>query len=155
MNNFINKHFRKGKCVVAMVFDTDRRARVRYVIPKNKSITIAAKSWILNEDDMFLYKGTPAYVLTTKNAEPIKINPLNQKENFMTPQDYNTAISSKVAEQIFLSTKKGFDGNLISMLLNGLIIIGLIVIVYLGIQYINEINTKIDEIRQILQIFNN
>ena len=146
MSNLINKHFKKGKCVVAMVFDTDRRARIRYVIPKNKSITIRGNSWALNEDDMFLYKGVPAYVLTTKNAEPIKINPLNQSENFMTPQDYNTAISSRVAEQIFLSTKKGFDGNVISMLLSGIVIIGLVVIAYLGNEAITELTNKVNQL---------
>ncbi|MGD9580342.1 MAG: hypothetical protein AB7V50_03145 [Vampirovibrionia bacterium] len=153
MGNWINKTFRKGKCVVAMVFNTDRRAKIKYLIPKNNSITIKGNSWVLNEDDMFLYKGIPAYVLTTKNAEPIKINPLNQKENFMSPQDYNTAISSRVAEQIFLSTKKGIDSGMISILVSGVLLVGLIVIAYFGNEYITQINTKIDEIRQILQIF--
>jgi hypothetical protein len=153
MGNWINKHLQKKKCVVAMVFNTDRRTKIHYVIPKNKSITIGANSWVLNENDMFLYRGIPAYVLTTKNAEPIKINPLNQDENFMTPQQYNTAISSKVAEQIFLASKKSFDANFITMLMSGLLLVGLIIIAYLGSQYINDINTKIDEIRQILQIF--
>ena len=146
MKNWINKNLRKGKCVVVLIFDTDRRAKIRYVIPKNKSVTLGSNSWILNEDDMFLYKGIPAYVLTTKNAEPIKINPLNQNENYMTPQDYNTAISSRVAEQIFLSTKKGFDGNLLSMLMSGIVIIGLIVIAYFGNEAITELTNKLNQL---------
>jgi len=146
MGNWINKHFRKGKCVVAMVFNTDRRTKIRYVIPKNKSITIGSNSWILNEDDMFLYKGIPAYVLTTKNAEPIKINPLNQNENFMTPQDYNTAISSRVAEQIFLATKRQFDANIITLLVSGLCLVGLVLIAYLGNQALTDLTNKINQL---------
>lgn len=146
MGNWINKHFKKGKCVVAMVFDTDRRTKIRYLIPKNKSITIGSNSWILNEDDMFLYKGIPAYVLTTKNAEPIKINPLNQNENFMTPQDYNTAISSRVAEQIFLATKRQFDANIITLLVSGLCLVGLVLIAYLGNQALTDLTNKINQL---------
>lgn len=149
--NFINKHFRKGKCVLAIFLSEDRRVRFKYVIPKGNNVTIGSYSYIINEDDLFLHKGMPAFILTTKNAEPIKVNPLNKKTSYLSAEEYNTAISNQVAKQIFLANKGGFDGNILTLILLGVLLMGLIVIGYLGSQYITEINERIINLENLLR----
>jgi len=152
MKNWINKHLRKGKCVLAIYIGIDRRVKFHYVIPQGKNLTINGHSYVLNEDDLFLYKGMPSYILTIKNAEPIKINPLNQKENFMTADDYNTAISSQVAKEIFLATKKGFDSAMLSLILMFVLTIGLVVVAYLGSEMIASLQADLDAIKNVIGI---
>lgn len=152
MKNWINKHFRKGQCVVAMVYSQDRRAKLHYIIPKNDTITINNHSWMLSENDMFLYKGIPHYVLTTKNAEPVKINPLNEDNTYKSAKDYNTAISSAVAREIFLSTKRGFDSGVLSLILTGVLLVAFIFVAYTGSNILTELQTKITEIRELLSL---
>jgi len=131
----------------------DRRIRLDYVIPDGKNLTVHNKSYIINEDDLFLYKGIPSYILTTKESEPVKINPLNQRKSLMSADDYNTAISSQVAKEIFLATKKGIDTGMISLIISGLTLVGLLVLAYLGNEFLTEIVTKLNELKNIIASF--
>jgi hypothetical protein len=71
----------------------------------------------------------------------------------MSADDYNTAISSQVAKEIFLATKKGIDTGMISLIISGLTLVGLLVLAYLGNEFLTEIVTKLNELKNIIASF--
>jgi hypothetical protein len=151
MTRFSAKYFNKNKAVKAIIFNKDKRIKTYYVNPEGNTITINEKSYTLNEQDWFLSDGFPTYVFNDTDAQPK--NPLNNKAApVMTPDDFNTAISSKVAKEIFDASGKGTDMATISMIISFVSILATGVVGYLVSTNFEQITITINEIREVLRI---
>ena len=110
MTKFKASWFHKKTAVKVIVFTKDKRVRVDYVKPANNTLTAFKKTYTLNDSDWFLSDGFPTYVFNDLDSEPQ--NPLNPKvRSLMSADDFNVAISSKVARDIFEASNKGMDGG--------------------------------------------
>ena len=150
-NQFIIKHFMKSKAVKCYVIHADKRLRLTWVIPNGNDLTVGKYTFHMNSDVMYLSKSIPCFVFSYKNAEPLNIIDINQ-QTFMTAEDYDTAISSHVAREIFEASSKGMDGNTLLMVI-GLGIVGVIgVASYLLYSRFDEIKTLLNQIIEMLRV---
>lgn len=120
MGNFINKHFKKSKCVKVLLFDEGQKQTAHYVIPIGNTITIKKYgSFTLDRKSYFLdEKRVITYVFNRRNVEPI--NPFNMEDRAMfNPDEFTTAIDSHVADEILNHSKKMDIGimNVITIML--------------------------------------
>ena len=67
------------------------------------------------------------------------------------PIFYNTAINSHVARDIFESTQKGLDGNMLVVVLTAVNFMGLLFVAYLMYDNFNFIGPKVEEILNLLK----
>lgn len=151
MTRFSAKHFHSKTAIKAIIFNKDKRIRTHYVNPEGNTITIKEKAYTLNDQDWFISEGFPTYIFNDTDAQPK--NPLDNKAKpVMTPDDFNTAISSKVAKEIFDASGKGMDSATISLILSGLSLAGIVVLGYLFTSNLEGLTTTINEIREVLRI---
>lgn len=146
MKEFINKKFKKSKCVKVIYFTEDKKQHTHYLIPKGQEITIKDKSFLINKDDFFLDpKGFITYVFTYIRLEPI--NPHDVKNyGETTPTDLSIALNSRVASEILSATKNKADINTLLIAMMFLIIIGFGVLWYL---LSGDMQTIIERINQL------
>ena len=145
---FYNKK-RKQNQVKAIVFESDKRVRVYYRVPKDNNITIGNKTYIINNVDFYLDSNSyPTYTYRFDSTEPI--NPMDNKKSILTPDYYNTAINNKVARDIFEASNKGMDIN-IGVLLSGLAFVGVLVVWYLLDDKMTGMASKINELYDIIK----
>ena len=142
------KQFKKQEAVKMFYVGSDKRVIVRWMLPENNTITHDNKSYMLHPDKMFIHMGTPAIFINYKDAEPL--DPLDlEKQHIYSANDFNTAISSKVGQELFEASKPktlGDLGTIISIL--SLVAIGYLV--YLMNQNFADLITQIDELRSII-----
>jgi hypothetical protein len=151
MTKFKALWFHKKTAVKVIVFTKDKRVRVDYVKPENNTLTAFKKTYTLNDSDWFLSDGFPTYVFNDLDSEPQ--NPLNPKvRSLMSADDFNVAISSKVARDIFEASNKGMDGGTLALVLNILTLIGVAVVGYLTFDNLATLTTRLNEIREILSL---
>jgi hypothetical protein len=70
----------------------------------------------------------------------------------MSADDFNVAISSKVARDIFEASNKGMDGGTLGLVLNILTLVGVAVVGYLTFDNFATLSQSITEIREILSL---
>ncbi len=151
MTRFSAKYFNKTTAIKAIVFTKDKRIKTYYTKPEGNTITIKEKSYTLNDQDWFISDGFPTYIFNDTDAQPK--NPLDNKvKPVMTPDDFNTAISSKVAKEIFDASGKGMDSGMLGLILSGLSLAGIAVLGYLFTSSIEDLTLTINEIREVLRI---
>jgi hypothetical protein len=151
MTKFKASWFHKKTAVKVIVFTKDKRVRVDYVKPLNNTLTAFKKTYTLNDSDWFLSDGFPTYVFNDLDSEPQ--NPLNPKvRSLMSADDFNVAISSKVARDIFEASNKGMDGGTLGLVLNILTLVGVAVVGYLTFDNFTVLSERITEIREILSL---
>jgi hypothetical protein len=151
MNKFSATYFHKKTAVKVILFSKDKRVRVSYVNPSNNTLTAFKKTYTLNDNDWFISDGFPTYVFNDLDSEPQ--NPLNPKvRSLMSADDFNVAISSKVARDIFEASKGGMDSGSLGLILNIITLLGVIVIGYLTFDNFGVLSERITEIREILQL---
>jgi hypothetical protein len=150
MKNWINKHLRKGKCVHVMVYDLPRRVKSYYLIPVDNIVSIPGHRWKLNELKVYLFKGIPSYVLSTKDAEPI--DPLELDKHIESSETFDIAIGQTVAREIFNAMKSSFNSAMLSLILMFVLTIGLVVIAYLGSEMIASLQADLDAIKNVIGI---
>jgi len=115
MTRFTAKYFSKNTAVKAIIFTKDKRIKTYYTKPEGNTITLNGKSYTINDQDWFINDGFPTYIFNDSDAQPK--NPLvNKNVPVMSPDDFNTAISSKVAKEIFDASGKGMDTELYHLL---------------------------------------
>jgi hypothetical protein len=151
MNRFQAKHFNKNKAVKAIIFSKDKRIKTFYANPESNIIKLGNKSYTINDDDWFISDGFPTFVYNDQSAEPQ--NPIKAKlKPVMSPEDFNVAISAKVAKEIFDASNGKLDSGSISMILSFLTLIGIGALYYVFNEKFTAIMSALDEIRQVLRI---
>lgn len=151
MTKFSANWFNKKTAVKVIIFSKDKRVRTAYVNPLNGTLTAFKKTYTLNDTDWFISEGFPTYVFNDLDSEPQ--NPLNPKQrSLMSADDFNVAISSKVARDIFEASNRGMDTGSLALILNIMTLIGVAVIGYLTFDNFAQISASITEIREILAL---
>ena len=151
MTRFTAKYFHKETAVKAIIFTKDKRIKTYYTKPEGNTITINNKSYTINDQDWFINDNFPTYVFNDSDAQPK--NPLiNKADPVMTPDDFNTAISSKVAKEIFDASGKGMDTATLSLILSFITLAAVGVVGYLFMTNFEQLSLTINEIREVLRI---
>jgi hypothetical protein len=151
MTKFSANWFNKKTAVKVIIFSKDKRVRITYVNPQNSTLTAFKKTYTLNDNDWFISEGFPTYIFNDVDSEPQ--NPLNPKiRSLMSADDFNVAISSKVARDIFEASKGGMDSGSLGLILNIITLIGVAVIGYLTFDNFAILSERITEIREILSL---
>jgi len=151
MTKFSAKYFNNKTAVKAIIFSKDKRVKTHFVNPEHNSITIQGKTYTLNDQDWFISEGFPTYVFNDRDAEPQ--NPLNPtRRSLMTADDFNVAISSKVAREIFDASNPKMDAGMIGLILSVITLIGVGVVGYLMSENFTQISQTITEIREVLRL---
>lgn len=141
MRQWIIKRFRKKKAVRLYVIDENRRVHHYWTIPSDGNVTIGNLSFKLTKDDYLLKDNIPTYFFNHKDAEPLNL--FTDKKILLSPQDFNLAIDTHVARDVFMATMK----NKISP--DTLIILGGMFLGLLAVGYF--LNDKLDAINQTLE----
>jgi hypothetical protein len=151
--NFINKHFRKSKCIKVIYFAEGKKQITYYVIPDGKNITLKdhEKTFELNDKEFFIDpKGFITYVFSYNRVETV--DPNNAETlGTTTPFDLETAIESKVASEILQATRNKADINIILLIVMAIIVIGFIALWYTTDQRFNELT---DSLKPLLEVLN-
>jgi hypothetical protein len=136
--------------VKAVVAYPDKRIKTHWAIPENNTITINGFTYLIKAEDMMLGKGTPTFVYTSDSAEPINL--MDLQKSLYTAQDFDTAISAKVAREIL----QAIDGKANLMLLAvGASVLAVIAVAgawYMLNEGLNAISTKIDELNAMIKL---
>ena len=161
MSQWFIKNFRKNSIVKCLLLLPDRRIKTFYAIPKNKVIQYGGMAFIVNEKDFFMSKNTPTYIYDINNVEPKekdnKIEPSEMYDkktlnNVMSPVDFDTAISARVAKEIFEVTSNKMDKNTINIMLT-IGAIGIIAVVgYMLSKKMDTILEAIENIKNLLEL---
>jgi len=151
MTKFSAKYLNKNKAVKAIVFSKDKRIKTYYANPESNIISLNNKSYTINDNDWFISEGFPTFVYNDQSAEPQ--NPLKVKlEPVMSPDDFNVAISAKVAKEIFEASSGKLDAGSISMILSFITLIGIGALYYVFNEKFAAIMGALSEIREILRL---
>ena len=141
------KNFKKEQAVKMIYVGNDKRIIIRWLLPENNTITYNNKSYMLHPNKMFIHKGTPSIFINFKDAEPL--DPLDKSNQVYSADDFNTAISSKVGQELFEASKPKTLADLGTIIS----ILSLVGVAYLLItmndNFTNLLN-QINEIRQII-----
>lgn len=141
MRQWIIKRFRKKKAVRIYIINEDRRVHHYWAIPIDGNVTIQDMSFKLTKDDYLLKDNIPTYFFNYKNATPLNL--YSNKEVILTAQDFNLAIDTHVARDVFMATMKSkLSGDT-------LLILGGMVIGFLAVGYF--LNDKLDAINNTLE----
>jgi len=150
-SQFIIKNFMRKSAVVAIIIYPDKRVRILYTIPKGNIISIKGHdlSFVVNDKDFFLYNGLPAFIYDINNVQPK--NPYNEGDKQeLTPFDFDTAISSRVAKEILEATSGKMDKLSIVLIMSFITLGGIAILgYYLGDQ-LKAIMEKLIEIYQFM-----
>jgi hypothetical protein len=141
------KNFKKEQAVKMIYVGNDKRIIIKWLLPENNTITYNNKSYMLHPNKMFIHKGTPSLFINFKDAEPL--DPLDKSNQIYSADDFNTAISSKVGQELFEASKPKTLADLGTIIS----ILSLVGVAYLLItmndNFTNLLN-QINEIRQII-----
>lgn len=146
MSNFIVKTFYRSKAVKAIITYPDKRVKTFWVVPKGHTITIGNNTFNINKEDFYLQKGIPTYFYNTNNTEPVNV--ITEAQSKITPDDYNVAISSAVAREIFETSGGNKNPGLISLIFSILATALSGGAVYLVV----ELTKKVDQITEWLKV---
>ena len=150
MTRFQAKHFNKNKAVKAIIFSKDKRIKTYYANPESNTITLNNKSYTINDDDWFISDGFPTFVYNDQSAEPQ--NPIKAKlEPVMSPEDFNVAISAKVAKEIFDASNNKMDAGAIGLILSFITLAGLGALYYVFNEKFTAMMQLLTEIREVLR----
>lgn len=150
MTRFQAKYFNKDKAVKAIVFSKDKRIKTYYALPSSNTITLKNKSYTINDEDWFISDGFPTFIFNDTSAEPQ--NPIKAKlEPVMSPEDFNVAISAKVAKEIFDASNSKMDPGTLGMILSFITLIGLGALYYVFNEKFSAMMQLLSEIREVLR----
>jgi len=150
MTRFQAKYFKKENAVKAIVFSKDKRIKTYYALPNSNTITIKNNSYTINDDDWFISDGFPTFVYNDQSAEPQ--NPIKAKlKPVMSPEDFNVAISAKVAKEIFDASSNKLDAGTVGLILSFITLGGLGALYYVFSEKFTAIMQLLTEIREVLR----
>lgn len=151
MTKFSAKYFQNNKAIKVIVFSKDKRVKTYYAKPYNNTVEVESKTYTLNDQDWFISEGFPTYIFNDRDAEPQ--NPLNPKvRSLMTADDFNVAISSKVARDIFDASNSKMDTGTLGLIISIITLIGVGAVGYLLTENFAQLSQTITEIREVLRL---
>lgn len=148
--NWINKTFRKSKCVKVIYFGEGKKHTINYVIPHDSVVKIGGKAFMLNQDDFFIDdKNFITYVFSFNRVEPI--DPNNAKTlGTITPADLGVALDSDVASQILSATKNKADINILLIVMLFLMVVGFGAVWYMLSEQIKGLYEILEPLRSVI-----
>ena len=146
-SQFIIKNFMKHKAVKIILIDDDKRIKSKFVIPEAKTVTITGKTFTLTQEATYYSEGVPTYVFSNNN-----IAPLDVERSETLPIDLNTILQSHIGRDI-ANASKGNKMEL-TVILSGVMIIGLVYIYYLMNKNFNGLNEQIEAIKAFMELAN-
>lgn len=151
MGQWFIKKFQKKSAVKCLVLYPEKRLKTFWAIPHDGIVKVADKAFVVNETDFFLSNGIPTYIYDINNVEPK--NPY-EKDNLgkvMSPTSFDTAISARVAREIFEASAGAMDKATIGLILTGMAIMISGVLGYMILSNIAELSVLVTEIREVLR----
>lgn len=150
--NWINKTFFKSKCLKAIVYCEDKRVRTFYVIPDENKSTITIKDLnksfsIVTEDNKSRFQyidvnGFPTYLYHYDRIEPI--DPMDAKNlGSRKPAEVAKALNAKIIQELFSSINSSFAGNMMFIVMIGIMVLGFGMIYYV-------LSGQIEELKQLI-----
>lgn len=149
--NWINKHFRKSKCVKIIYFGEGKKHSINYVIPKDSIVKIGGKAFMLNQNDFFIdNKNFITYVFSYNRVEPVDPNNAERLGD-ITPADLGVALDSDVASQILSATKNKADINMLLIAMMFLMIVGFGAVWYMLSEQIKGLYEILEPFRDVIR----
>lgn len=147
MSQFIIKNFRKKQAIKLLIVYPSRKFKLVWIIPDKDIASYDGMSFNINEKDFILDSNNiPCYIVDTKNVEvkdPYAPNTINQ---VMTPLDFDTAISAKVATELFNTLKSAIDKHTISIIIG---VIGIVITGLIGYMIIGKLDAFVEQLDRI------
>jgi len=151
MSNFINKHFRKSKCIKVIYFGEGKRNDIHYIIPKGSTITINEKSFVLNNNDFFIdRKNFVTFIFSHQRVEPINPNDVENLGEY-DPALFDIALNSRIASEILDASKNKADINIFLMVGLFIMIVGFAVVWYTLSEQISALQESLKPLLEVLQ----
>ena len=143
MRQWFIKTFMKRQAVRIYIATPDKRLKEYWGLPKGDQVSIkGVGTFILTTDEASLSsKNVPTFIFNTVNPEPLDLQ--KGKKSVYTPEQFQVAIDSNIAKEIFLATKSG------SISQDTMIILGVMVLGFAGLGY--YITDQLNAINEILQ----
>jgi hypothetical protein len=149
MKQWFIKHFRKTKAIKVILFTEDKRMQTYWVIPKGDQVSVAGRTFLLNDHDFTLSNNVPTYLFNFKTTSPM--NPLTMKAETMSPARLKTALDAKVAEEIFASVDQKMNIKTLVILFGIINLVGFALIGYFGLEHIGTLQEQIAQLRQLIE----
>lgn len=150
MSNWFNKTFRKNVCVKVIYFGEGRKHKISYLIPKDSTVKIDGKAFMINKKDFFVdSKNFITYVFSFNRVEPIDPNRAKTLGT-TTPADLGIALDSNVAEQILTASKGHGEFNLFMILLLVVMVLGFGLLYYLFTSELEKIYEILEPFKDVL-----
>jgi hypothetical protein len=150
MNEWTIKTFHKKEAIRATVAYPDKRVRLHWAIPNGSTVQIGKNTFTINEKDVMIQNGIPAYMFLVGRPEPL--NPYAVTQSYMTSEDFDVAISAKVAREILEVTSGKFEPGLVGLLVSGLAVIASIGVGYWLSTFLTDILERVIEIERIIKL---
>lgn len=143
MKEWIIKTFMKRHAVRIYIATPDKRLKEYWCLPKGDQVSIkGVGTYILTIDEANLSsKNVPTYIFNTVNPEPLDLQ--KGKKSVYTPEQFQVAIDSNIAKEIFLATKSGTISQ------DTMIILGVMVLGFAGLGYF--LTDQLNALNDILQ----
>jgi hypothetical protein len=112
------------------------------------TVSLNGKTFTLDKDNFSLdKKGFITYIFSTKSVASINIHDV--ASSFITPEELNIAINSKVASEILNAVKPKIDTGLLMIIGLVVIVAGLGLVWYTLNEQISNLSQKIDQIMRV------
>ena len=148
--NFINKHFRKSKCIKVIYFGEGRKHSIKYLIPKDNTVSFDGQSFIINKKDFFVdNKNFITYIFGYNRVEPIDPNNAETLGD-ITPADLDVALNSRIASEILNASKSKTDINIILVIVIIVMIAGFVGVWYMLSEQINALQESLKPLLEVL-----
>lgn len=145
MNQFTIKHFHKKDAIKLLIVYPSRKWKLVWALPDNDLVKYKGYEFKINEKDFILdNKNTPCYIVDTGNIEvkdPYSPNKINK---IISPEELNTAISARVATEIFNTMKSAMDKSTIAIIVGVMGIAITLVGIYLLMGRLDELQSLLE-----------
>lgn len=148
MGNWINKTFRKSKCVKLILFREGQKQTTHYVVPRDSLVKIENMQFQIDAKNYYIdEKRFITYTYNARNIPSLQValDPMLYSKDTkpFNPVSLDTLIDNEVARQIIKHAKKGMDDALIPILTIMLMFVGFFVLYYLLGNQITELKELI------------
>lgn len=150
MNEWIIKNFHKKDAIRATIVYPDKRIRLHWAIPKGDVVQIGQTAYIINDKDVLIQQGIPSYIFRSDRPEPI--NPFDLQKSVLTANDFNVAISAKVASEILAVTSGKMDPGLLAIAGGVLATIAVVGVGYWLSTILEGITERIAELERLIKL---
>jgi hypothetical protein len=150
MNEWAIKTFYKSRAIRATIIYPDKRIRLHWALPVGDTVQIGKMAYKINNEDVLIQKGIPSYIFRSDRPEPI--NPFALAKSVMTAEDFNVAISAKVASEILAVTSGKMDPGLLAIAGGILATLAIIGVGYWLSTILESMTERIAELERLIKL---